>query len=211
MPEVKYVSQDSITEPGPEVDTSVSNSEHLIPAKKKGNNFYEFDGYVSIEAEHFTNAINATKTHWKVIPGIGRDGSGITTFPVTASIQTPVANSPRIEYDIFVYDSGKVTVHAYFSPTLNFHNDDGLEYALSIDDEPPQVISINKDDNNVRTWEGWVANNIIIKTTNHTITKTGRHILKYWMVSPAVVLQKLVLDFGGMEASYLGPPETLKR
>jgi hypothetical protein len=94
---------------------------------------------------------------------------------------------------------------------LNFHNDEGLKYAVSIDDELPQIISINKEDNNVRTWEGWVANNIIIKTTNHTITKQGKHILKYWVVSSAVVLQKLVVDFGGMKTSYFGPPETLKK
>jgi len=28
------------------------------------------------------------------------------------------------------------------------------------------------------------------------------------MISPAVVLQKLVLDFGGLKPSYLGPQET---
>jgi hypothetical protein len=54
-----------------------------------------------------------------------------------------------------------------------------------------------------------VANNIIIKTTNHQLTKAGKHIIKYWMVSPAVVLQKIVVDLGGVKPSYLGPPETL--
>jgi hypothetical protein len=29
------------------------------------------------------------------------------------------------------------------------------------------------------------------------------------MISPAVVLQKAVIDFGGAKPSYLGPPETI--
>ena len=211
IPEVKYVPKDSIIEQGIKVDVRNITAENLIPKSLKGNFFYEKDSYVSIQAEHFTKAINTSNIHWKVIPDIGRDGSGITTFPVTASAQIPNTNSPHVEYDLFVYDSGKATINAYFSPTLNFHNDEGLKYAVSIDDELPQIISINKEDNNVRTWEGWVANNIIIKTTNHTITKQGKHILKYWVVSSAVVLQKLVVDFGGMKTSYFGPPETLKK
>jgi Glycosyl hydrolase family 115/Gylcosyl hydrolase family 115 C-terminal domain len=208
MPGLKYLSQDSITEPEPAIDTAVSTAEYLISAKKKGNVFYEFDGYVSIEAEHFTKAISTSNIHWKIIPDIGRDGSGITTFPVMPSIQSLNVNSPHVVYELFVYDSGKIAVNAFFSPTLNFHNDEGLKYGISIDDEQPQIISINKDDNNTKTWEGWVANNIIIKNSNHSISKPGKHVLKYWMVSPAVVLQKIILDFGGVKQSYLGPPET---
>ncbi len=148
--------------------------------------------------------------HWKVIPNIGKDGDGITTFPVTAPIQTINKNTPRLEYDFYTYDTGSFKINAYFSPTLNFHNDStGLQYAVSIDDETPQAISINKNDNDTKAWSEWVANNIIIKTTSHSINKNGKHTIKYWMISPAVVLQEIVVDFGGVKQSYLGPPETL--
>ncbi len=46
-----------------------------------------------------------------------------------------------------LYSKGEVTINAYCSPTLNFHsNKNGLQYAVSIDDEAPQIISINNED-----------------------------------------------------------------
>lgn len=203
MPVVVYVSADSAK------ITRASNVE-------TGNGFYqgiansftEKDGYISIETTHFTKAINTSSIHWKTIPDIGRDGDGISTFPVTAKEQSLSASTPHLEYEIYSNDTATVKLSAYFSPTLNFHNDEGLKYAVSIDIETPQIISINKDDNNGRIWGDWVSNNIIIKSTQHHIATKGKHTVKYWMVSPAVVLQKIVIDFGGVKQSYLGPPET---
>ena len=106
-----------------------------------------------------------------------------------------------------------VKLETYFSPTLNILNtDEGLQFAVSIDNEAPQVLSLNKDDKNSISgvWNSWVANNTIIKTSQHYIAHGGKHVVKYWALSPAVVLQKLVLDFGGVKQSYLGPPETNK-
>jgi len=210
MPDIKYVPVDSIK--SPEYDTTKTIPEANYPKNLNKNISYEFWGYVSVEAAHYTTKIDAKNIKWKVIPDIGKDGDGITTFPVTANEQTVSNNSPHLEYEIYTYDKGPLKLQAYFSPTLNFHNDSsGLKYAISMDDEKPQIISINKDDNNQKTWEGWVANNIIIKTSDHTINKAGKHTIKYWMISPAVVLQKIVVDLGGVKPSYLGPPETINK
>jgi hypothetical protein len=96
----------------------------------------------------------------------------------------------------------------YFSPTLNIYGDEGLKYAISIDDGTQQTEILNEGEKNVRTWEKWVADNIIIKTSTHRIKEKGKHVIHFWMISPAVVLQKIVVDFGGVKPSYLGPPET---
>jgi hypothetical protein len=212
MPDVRYVSKDSIMPERVKIDLPDNTAEFLIPQNQTANVFYELNGYVSIESSHFTQKRESANVKWKTIPGIGRDGDGITTFPVTAAEQPVNKNSPHLEYDIYAYDSGEVKVNAYFSPTLNFHNEpEGLRYAISIDDGEPQIISINKEDNDAKTWGQWVSNNIIIKTSTHAIGKPGKHIVKYWMVSPTVVLQKLVIDLGGLKPSYLGPPETIHK
>lgn len=43
------------------------------------------------------------------------------------------------------------------------------------------------------------------------MSRPGKHTLRYWMVSSGVVLQKIVLDSGGLENSYLGPEETINK
>jgi hypothetical protein len=131
----------------------VHSAASLIPENSNANLFYENDGYVSIGAAHFTNKTDAGNIKWKVIPGLGRDGDGITPFPVTAAEQLIDAHTPHLEYDFYAYDTGVLKLNAYFSPTLNFHNDSsGLKYGISIDDEQPQLIAINKNDNNAKTW-----------------------------------------------------------
>ncbi len=209
MPKVKYVKQGE-QESVPEQDLLTHSAKDLVSAKSSGNIFYELDGCVSIEAAHYSNKRDAANIKWKLIPNIGKDGDGITTFPVTASTQRINANTPHLEYDFYAYDTGAFKLNAYFSPTLNFHNDStGLQYAVSVDNEQPKIISINKDDHDTKTWSEWVANNINVKTTNHSVNKEGKHTIKYWMISPAVILQKIVVDFGGLKPSYLSPQETI--
>lgn len=36
----------------------------------------------------------------------------------------------------------------------------------------------------------------------------GEHVLAFWMIDPGVVLEKIVIDMGGLCPSYLGPPES---
>ena len=63
--------------------------------------------------------------------------------------KNPADNSPHLEYECMYTDTGKVKLNAYFSPTLNFYNtEEGLQYAISIDNEAPQIISINREDRN---------------------------------------------------------------
>jgi hypothetical protein len=207
MPDLVYVPANATAT---NIDTvlTITTARSYIPNKVVGNVFFEQDGYVSIEADHYSKAVNGNGINWQILPDHGKTGSAITPFPVTASEQIPGNNAPHLAYEIYLYDTGKITLNAYFSPTLNFHNEGGLKYAISIDDEMPQIISINKEDNNTRIWESWVANSIIARTSKHQITTKGKHVIKYWMVSPAVVLQKIVADLGGMKPSYLGPPET---
>jgi hypothetical protein len=135
-------------------------------------------------------------------------------MPVTSPEQLPGNNSPHLEYQVYLANKGDVNVKAYFSPTLNFENNvKGIRYAISFDDEKPLIINMTNnpnppDLNRDPIWNKWVADNINIQSSKHVLSKPGLHVLKFWMVDPGIVLQKIVIDTGGLKPSYLGPPES---
>lgn len=66
--------------------------------------------------------------------------------------------------------------------------------------------------NGNRDWEDSVRNNARVVTSSHTIAAAGYHTLKVWMVDPAVVLEKVVVNTSAapLRSSYLGPDESIR-
>ena len=209
MPEVFFLEE---AENQPEEETRTSPVRARIPADATG--FYEEDRYVSLHAQNFTRAVTTGDITWQILPDLGKSEDAVTSFPVTAPPQLPGGSSARLEYDFTTYSAGEFEITAYFSPSLNFHfTPEGLRYAISVNDEAPQIISLNKEDKDSISgiWNTWVAEGVIRKTSRHAIPAAGQHTLRFWRVDSGVVLQKIVLDFGGVKPSYLGPPQTLHK
>jgi hypothetical protein len=194
------------------VDVKVESFNPAPPARPLKDAFIEGDGYVSMEAEHFTRNVPAGQVRWEKIQDYGRTLSAMTVMPVTAGSVAPPKDSPCLEYGMYLRSSGETAVLATLAPTLNFVPDRGLRVAVSFDDQPPQVIDIIAQSfdarNGNREWEESVKNACRIVRSSHKLAAAGYHTLKIWMVDPAVVLQKIVVDLGGVKPSYLGPPES---
>jgi hypothetical protein len=162
--------------------------------------FLEADGYVAMEADHYSRKVG----DWQLLPGIGRTGNGLTPLGGAGA---------RLDYTMTLTTSGPVKVSAYLSPRNNVRPTDGLKYAISVDGAPPQTVNITtatgaNDTTMNRQWARNTSNNINVTTTTHTIDRPGTHTLTFWMVDPTVIVQRLVVDTGGLRYSYLGPPES---
>ncbi|HEY3761098.1 MAG TPA: glycosyl hydrolase 115 family protein [Verrucomicrobiae bacterium] len=187
----------------------------VIPSRNLYTGFVEADGYVSMEADHFTTNVPADNAHWDVIPNLGRTGSAMSIFPVTASSVTPPEGSPHLDYEMYLFDTGTIHVETLISPTLNFVSGRGLRFALSLDDGAPQIVTAVPANYSVgdgnHDWEETARDNVRKITTDLKTTYAGKHTLKVWMVDPGVVLQKIVVNCGGEKESYLGPPESYRQ
>ncbi|UII23320.1 glycosyl hydrolase 115 family protein [Fulvivirga ligni] len=185
----------------------VVNIEALKIDVPTGVAYVEENGVISIEPKDYTKAINTEGISWTEIPNLGRTSSAVSAMPVTKTVEKPGQNSPHLEYDIYLLDKGELNVTAYLSPTLPYHNK-GLRLAISIDDQAPQILNMHQGENGY-TWGQSVSNNIRTVSTKLMVEKSGKHTLKYWLVDPGVVLQKLSMTRSeSSETNYLGPTVT---
>ena len=183
---------------------------NLVPA----SGFVENNGVVSVDAAHFTSKFDSKDIRWIVVPNLGRTGSAVTVEPANAQRQSPGSGTPYLEYEFSIFDEKPLKVETYLSPTLNYQKNEGLKYAIAINDEEPQIVNINEGET-TPDWEypEWfnktVGDHIRKKQSVHKTYKPGKHKLRIWMIDPGVVFQKFVIDAGGLKPSYLGPPESI--
>jgi glycosyl hydrolase family 115 (putative glucuronidase)/glycosyl hydrolase family 115 len=200
-------------------------AQDTTPGWEALNGFVEANGHVAMEAEHFTSEIEGNGVSWLRIPDIGRTGAGMTVVPRNAALQTPGRNAPHLEYQMYLLDDGdrSVEVWTYLSPRNSVRiasgDQDGLLFAVSIDGEAPQVVNATQrlaidpqanSGNGNKPWEWKSADNIIRIPTTHRVSGPNPHVLNYWVVDPTVIVQKFVIDTGGLQDSYLGPPESCR-
>jgi hypothetical protein len=183
------------------------------PGSEFHRGFVEGEGVVSMEAEHFIANEAAGDRHWFWIEDYGRTLSGMRAAgSADAAPATPGRDSPRLDYEMYLFDSGSFDVSLITAPTLNFMPGRGLQVAVSLDDGAPRTIDVVRRDADAQDqnqeWARSVENNARTAHAKLDFTKPGRHTLKIWMVDPGVVLQKIVVDAGGLRPSYLGPPES---
>jgi hypothetical protein len=175
--------------------------------RPKRGSFVETGGAIVVEAESFARKVEPKGAVWTTIANLGRTKSGVTALPATGEALTPGGRSPRLEYDVWLWDAGEVEVRVAISPTLDFRGQGGLRYAVSIDDEPPQIVNVHPDPSEA-AWERSVADAIKVLTTKHRVRRPGARTVKLWLVDPGLVFQRVTVATRPLPESYLGPVES---
>ncbi len=183
---------------------------HNFDVPVAGQPFIETDGIVSIDASDAHQVNNSDDITWRIIPHLGRTGDSITMFPVTSAPQVPgTPSSASLEYNVYVTEPGTYTADVTLAPSLDFRGKGGLRYAISVNDEAPQVVNINADTSHA-AWEKSVADYAHVRRTEHVIKEAGLQRVTLWMVDPGVVFQHVTPARGPVPDSYLGPPPSVK-
>ncbi|MDH5832898.1 glycosyl hydrolase 115 family protein [Luteimonas kalidii] len=178
------------------------------PSHRGARGFVEGDGVVAVEAAQHTRAVPPPRGQWQEIPNLGRTGSGMTVWPAVGGALEPGGEGARLEYPLVLDASGEVEVRVVLAPTLDIRNRGGLRYAVSIGDEPPQVVTMRLDptpgDRDFQAWERAVIDYSHVARSHHAAS-AGANILRLWPVDPGLVFQRIEVVTDPRPRGTLGP------
>ena len=172
-----------------------------------GYTFAAQEGRVVIEAPHYYS-LTAPKTsaQWTLIDDMGRTKGAMTLRPYTEE-----TNGAAVNYR-FNLPKGvsKVKVHVITKSTLPFRNPKGHTYGVSLDNKSPQTVNfngnLNENPENVYSiYYPTVSSRIVEKVVELDVTDADApyHILSLLPYDPAILFEKIVIDWGGYDPSFL--------
>jgi hypothetical protein len=180
-------------------------------SKSLTGSFVEDNGTIAINAENFHRKKDGHGFGWEITKDLGVTGSSIGAYPFTAE---PVEHEWKLEkeaafaeYDFYCFNTGWVDIYSYTLPTFPINSQRRCLYGVSIDDGPPLLVDFETRHRS-EAWKQNVQRNQSENITKHFIPKSGKHTLRIWMIDTGVFMDKIVIDFGGMKKSYMGPLET---
>ena len=202
------------------VFVSVFNPETPSVEELKGL-YVENNGYVSIDATGFHRKREDANIKFDVVEGLGFDnkvmrlGDAFAKTPyldgliLTSNYVAPVRGDkyPVLEYDFYSFQTGPVDVYTYMMPIFPLDNEHGSRYGVMVDNSPVYLPEAGATYYST-PWIQSVLRNCRINKTTHFINKPGKHTVKIYCAHLGMMLQKIVVDFGGLKRSYMGPETT---
>lgn len=182
-----------------------------------GYTFYPREGYIAMEAEHAYAMKDADNAAWTIIPYMGRTLSALSLQPYTAKTK-----GGSLSYR---FHTGGVkipevlTVHVVTKSTLDFLNQGGLRYAVSIDGGEKKVLAFNeklniKPKNVYSIYYPTIARRVVdgvVKLPAAGLDTNVAHTLTIEPLDPGIVFEKIVIDLGGYTPQHLFGKESPKQ
>ncbi len=213
LPEGKDEGVITISGAGKKVDVKVNAFKPAFVDMVNFHGFIETGGIISINAENYSKNIEKGDRKWALVEDYGLTSSGLrATAPVNAPAATPGKDAPCLEYPMYFFSNDSAEVTLVTSPVLNLIPGRDIRLAVSFDNEEPQYVTVVPEkyliDYSNRDWSQIVVDQARHLQTTLKIPGTGFHTFKVWMVDPGVVIEKVIVNTGGLKPTYLGPSES---
>jgi hypothetical protein len=187
------------------VPVSISN-----PSVGDFTGFVEHNRYLSIFAANYSRVNQTNNYQWQTLSGIGYAGKAMLLLNKENALQDDSVSKSvhaSLEYDLYTFSTGKAQITVYCVPVHALNTLHQMSISVTIDDAEPHIIdyrTFGRSD----TWKQNVLRNNAIVQTEQLFHSSGKHTLKITALDPGVMIDRITIDFGGLEPAYSAVPET---
>jgi hypothetical protein len=179
----------------------------LEPQKSKN----KLEGCTVINLKQIKNKV-ATNGHTiRGIEGIGYDWYTIQLGEAAEQTDNPEnLNGTRVEYEFSGVTADSVTVYVYSLPVWALHKGKSTRYGISVDGQPVFVAQ-NDHKEFSDSWKDRVMQNGAVAKTKFAVDKAlQKHTLTLTCGDPGMIIERVVIDWGGLKKTYVGPSASLQ-
>ncbi|WP_100611219.1 glycosyl hydrolase 115 family protein [Confluentibacter lentus] len=164
------------------------------------NHFVANNGVISINPTEYQRKNENGNIKFTLINGLGYSNSSLQL----GNAKYDSGEDSYVSYDFYTTHTGEVIIHTYMLPLFAKDREHGTSYGVQIDDGEI-IIKSNDVKEYSREWASNVVRNTTINKTKISIESSGKHTLKIYSVDPGMIIQKIIIDLGGLKESYIGP------
>ena len=184
------------------------------PVSYPKGTFVEANGCIAMEAQHYTAKRDVPGGSFALLKPYGRLGTALKAFPATANFENS-EERPYLEYTFAATKDGNYHVQFHMSATTPVTFEPKQYIGYSVNGGAVQVVNtVHEENRPFFGSEQWYAEGFAnVKLTEAVILcHAGVNTLRFYAVSPAIILEKIVLwpDGTTLPESYLGPRESYR-
>jgi hypothetical protein len=187
------------------INIAVEALRNNLPDLEKYTGAVEANGYIAINATNFSVQDNASAKSWTIVDGLGYSGKSLQAIPLTAATPDTIAqairSNPSVSYNFYTLSNKPAKVKIYTLPTFPVNSNFGMRYAVSVDDGPLTILNF-KTAGRSNEWKQNVLSNSASRSVKISSLPAGKHQLKIYMIDPGVIIDRILIDLGGLKPFY---------
>jgi hypothetical protein len=186
----------------------ITSSNIIVPELANFKGFVENNGMVSIYAANFSRQSNKGPIQWKVSDGPGYTAKSLEALPLpkkegnlSTEAESIKKNNSCAEYDFYSFSSASPGITVFSLPTHPLNKNYSMRYAVSIDNGPVEVVDFRTFGRSGEWKQNVLRNQAERKIQMPFLTK-GKHVLRIYPVDPGVIVDRILIDLGGLKKAY---------
>ncbi len=173
----------------------------IAPKKSKD----KLEGCTVLNLKNFKRKVDNGRT-LRTIEGIGYDWFSIQLGNAKEdSAKSKDKDGARFEYEFNTdEDAENLKVYVYTVPFFPVHEGKGTKFGVSVDGGEMKIAE-NKFKEFSSTWRDQVLQNGAVTVLDFQVKKSKKHTISFVCQDAGVMIQRVVIDWGGLKKTYVGP------